>query len=102
MGGYAPYELAEHYYGEKYGPGVHAARPPLPFILEDQLLLHSLHTPYGLEHLHHDCHSAVVGCSKNCRRPAAFAYSKARSQAIVRYGWNKEVKMRDGPGHING
>ena len=30
MGGYVPYEFAEHYYGDKYGPGVHAARPPLP------------------------------------------------------------------------
>jgi hypothetical protein len=30
MGGYVPYEFAEHYYGDKYGPGVHVARPPLP------------------------------------------------------------------------
>jgi hypothetical protein len=30
MGGYVPYEFAEHYYGDRYGPGVHAARPPLP------------------------------------------------------------------------
>ena len=87
MGGYAPYEFAEHYYRDKYGPGVHAARPPLPFILEDQLLLHSLHIPYGLEHLHHDCYSAVVGCSKICRRPAAFAYSKVCSLQVNRGIW---------------
>ena len=30
MGGYVPYEFAEHYYGDRYGPSVHAARPPLP------------------------------------------------------------------------
>ena len=30
MGGYVPYEFAEHYYGDKYGPGVDAVRPPLP------------------------------------------------------------------------
>ena len=30
MGGYVPYEFAEHYYGDRYGPGVHAARAPLP------------------------------------------------------------------------
>ncbi|KIM38892.1 hypothetical protein M413DRAFT_447574 [Hebeloma cylindrosporum] len=30
MGGYVPYEFAEHYYGDRYGPGVHAARPPVP------------------------------------------------------------------------
>lgn len=29
MGGYVPYEYAEHRFGDSYGPGVHAARPPL-------------------------------------------------------------------------
>ncbi|KAF8956471.1 hypothetical protein BDZ97DRAFT_1851689 [Flammula alnicola] len=28
-GGYVPYEFSEHYYGDKYGPGIHPARPPL-------------------------------------------------------------------------
>ena len=27
--GYVPYEFAENYYGSQYGPGVHAARPPV-------------------------------------------------------------------------
>ena len=98
MGGYAPYEFAEHYYGDKYGPGVHAARLPLPFILEDQLLLHSLHIPYSLEHFQRWL--AVQNFA------AALLLLPIRklvaSRSIVRYGWNKEVKMRDGPGHING